>query len=186
MRVLLAAILLATFINAKNRVNINPPHLSQAKIQEYVNKINALRSVSQDCGEFGIKKATHPVKWNYNLYKAAYEHSRDMAMNSLLEHYGSNTKYDLTGKIYGSSNEVLRARANGYKNNDYIGENILYGDYHFGTDEVMESFIEHDEHCPNMMNPRFQDVGVAFYYNPKTGNEFWTVILGVHYVKRYK
>ena len=186
MKKVLIVILLATFANAKSKVNINPPHISQAKIQEYMRKINALRSVSQDCGKFGIKKATHPLRWNNNLYKAAYEHSRDMAMNSMLEHYGSNTKYDLTGKVYGSSDQFLRARANGYWNNDYVGENILYGNYHFSSNEVMESFIQHDEHCPNMMNPRFQDVGVAHYYNPQTGNEFWTVILGVHHVKRYK
>jgi uncharacterized protein YkwD len=171
---------------AKSLVHITPPKISQSKINEYLRAINNARSVSQDCGQFGIKPPARPLKWNYNLYKAAYEHSRDMAMNDFLEHYGSNTKYDLTGKIFGTSDQFLRAKANGYKHNNYVGENILYGNYHFTTQKVVDLFVEHDEHCPNMMNRRFRDVGVAYYYNPQTGNEYWTIVLGVHHVKRYK
>ncbi len=186
MRFLLLFIFLANVTFSKSLVHIQPPKISKAKIQEYLNIINSIRSRSQDCGQFGIKPPAPPVRWNYNLYKAAYEHSRDMAMNDFLEHYGSGTKYDLTGKIYGASDHFLRAKANGYKHNNYIGENILYGNYHFTPRLVMKLFIQHDEHCPNMMNRRFKDVGVAYYYNPQTGNEYWTVLFGVHHVKRYK
>ena len=183
---ILILLLIALSIYAKPKVNITPPPISKAKIDEYLKLINNLRSVSQNCGQFGVKPPAPKLKWSYELYKAAYEHSRDMAMNSFLEHYGSGTKYDLTGKIYGASDHFLRAKANGYKHNNYIGENILYGNYHFTPKLVMKLFIQHDEHCPNMMNPRFRDVGVAYYYNKTTGNEFWTVLLGVHHVKRYK
>jgi len=186
MRALLIVFLSLSIYAKDAKVHINPPPLGSAKIAKFLKLINGARSKVQDCGIYGLKGPAKPLKWNYNLYKAAYEHSRDMAMNSFLEHYGSGTKYDLTGKIYGVSNEKLRARANGYKHNDYVGENILYGNYHFGLKEVVYSFIEHDEHCPNMMNRRFKDVAVAYYYNPKTKREYWTVLLGVHYVKRYK
>jgi uncharacterized protein YkwD len=178
--------LVAVAVGAKSLVHISPPKLSKAKINEYLRIINSARAQTQDCGIYGVKSPAKPLRWNYNLYKAAYEHSRDMAMNDFLEHYGPNTKYDLTGKIYGTSNQFKRARANGYKHNDYVGENILYGNYHFSPQRVVDLFIEHDEHCPNMMNKRFKDVGVAYYYNPQTGNEYWTIVLGVHYVKRYK
>ena len=178
--------LVAVAVTAKSLVHINPPKLSKAKINEYLRIINSARAQTQDCGIYGVKSPAKPLRWNYNLYKAAYEHSKDMAMNDFLEHYGSNTKYDLTGKIYGTSDQFKRARANGYKHNDYVGENILYGNYHFSPQRVVDLFIEHDEHCPNMMNKRFKDVGVAYYYNPQTGNEYWTIVLGVHYVKRYK
>ncbi len=186
MKFILTIAIVITLGMSHSLVKIKPPAISKTRINEYLRLINNIRSVSQDCGKFGIKPPAPPVKWNYNLYKAAYEHSRDMAMNNMLEHYGSGTKYDLTGKIYGASDHFLRARANGYKNNNYIGENILYGNYHFTPALVMKLFVQHDEHCPNMMNPRFKDVGVAYYYNPKTGNEFWTVLFGVHHVKRYK
>jgi uncharacterized protein YkwD len=178
--------LVAVAVGAKSLVHISPPKLSKAKINEYLRIINSARAQTQDCGIYGVKSPAKPLRWNYNLYKAAYEHSRDMAMNDFLEHYGSNTKYDLTGKIYGTSDQFKRSRANGYKHNDYVGENILYGNYHFRPQRVVDLFIEHDEHCPNMMNKRFKDVGVAYYYNPQTGNEYWTIVLGVHYVKRYK
>ena len=178
--------LLSVIIFAKPKVHITPPPISQAQINHYLKIINNIRSKSQDCGIFGIKPPAPKLKWNYDLYKAAYEHSRDMAMNNFLEHYGSGTKYDLTSKVYGRSDHFLRAKANGYWHNNYIGENILYGNYHFTPELVMKLFVEHDEHCPNMMNPRFKDVGVAYYYNKKTGNEYWTVLLGVHHVKRYK
>jgi uncharacterized protein YkwD len=186
MKLFVATVMLFSILQAKPTVKINPPAISQAKISKYLRLINTIRSSSHDCGEFGIKPPAKPVKWNYNLYKAAYEHSRDMAMNSFLEHYGSNTKYDITSKVYGASDHFLRAKANGYKHNNYIGENILDGNYHFTPQLVMKLFIEHDEHCPNMMNRRFKDVGVAYYYNKATGFEYWTVLFGVHHVKRYK
>ena len=182
----LLIILLSISAFAKSKVHITPPPISKAQIKHYLKIINNIRSQYQDCGIYGIKAPAPKLKWNYNLYKAAYEHSRDMAMNNFLEHYGSGTKYDLTSKIYGRSDHFLRAKANGYWHNNYIGENILYGNYHFTPELVMKLFVEHDEHCPNMMNPRFKDVGVAYYYNKKTGNEYWTVLLGVHHVKRYK
>jgi len=185
MKKTLALVLVATALSAKPLVKIKAPAISQAQINTYLRLINNIRSTSQDCGQFGIKPPAKPLKWNYNLYKAAYEHSRDMAMNSFLEHYGSNTKYDLTGKIYGTSDHFKRARAHGYKHNNYIGENILDGNYHFTPALVMKLFVQHDEHCPNMMNNRFKDVGVAYYYNKATGYEYWTVLLGVHHVKRY-
>jgi len=186
MRKLIIFLLFFTLISAKPLVKISPPPISKAKIKHYLSLINTIRAHAQDCGIYGIKPPAKPLKWNYSLYKAAYEHSRDMAMNSFLEHYGSGTKYDLTGKIYGRSDHFLRAKANGYKHNNYIGENILNGNYHFSPKLVMKLFVTHDEHCPNMMNNRFKDVGVAYYYNPKTGFEYWTVLLGVHHVKRYK
>ena len=184
-KVALLFIFMTVVIEAKVIKNYNPPKLPKSQIKKFLYLINKARSKYQDCGVYGVKPPAKPLKWNWQLYKAAYEHSVDMAMNNFLEHYGSNTKYDLTGKIYGVSNQILRAKAHGYKNNDYIGENILYGNYHFSLKEVVDSFIEHDEHCPNMMNPRFKDVAVAYYKNPKTGLEYWTLILGTHYVKRY-
>jgi len=186
-KLLIAVLVTFSALNAKGaKIKFNPPPFPSKKIKEFLYLINKARSVPQDCGIFGVKGPAKPLRWNHNLYKAAYEHSRDMAINDFLEHYGSNTKWDLTSKIYGVSNEKLRARAHGYKHNDYVGENILWGNYHFGLKEVVDSFIEHDEHCPNMMNRRFRDVAAAYYYNPKTGKEYWTVLLGVHYVKRYK
>ena len=186
MKKLLLFLFLSLLINAKSLVHITPPPISKATIAHYLKIINSIRSHYQDCGVYGVKPPAPPLRWNYNLYKAAYEHSRDMAMNSFLEHWGSGTKYDLTGKVYGRSDHFLRAKANGYWHNNYIGENILFGNYHFSPELVMKLFVEHDEHCPNMMNKRFKDVGVAYYYNPKTGREYWTVLLGVHHVKRYK
>jgi len=94
MKKTLALLLITAALSAKPLVKIKAPAVSQAQINTYLKLINNIRSHSQDCGQFGIKPPAKPLKWNYNLYKAAYEHSRDMAMNSFLEHYGSNTKYD--------------------------------------------------------------------------------------------
>jgi len=67
--------------------------------QEYLDVINAARSVEQDCGTKGIKPAADPLIWNDKLYSAAYEHSEDMVESNTFSHNGSGTNSDWTAKI---------------------------------------------------------------------------------------
>jgi len=59
--------------SAKVIENYNPPKIPSKKISEFLYIINKARSRYQDCGIYGVKPPAKPLKWNWKLYKAAYD-----------------------------------------------------------------------------------------------------------------
>lgn len=110
-------------------------------------RINALRAAGTTCGSRGAYTATQALAWDDRLEAAALGHADDMASND----YFSHDSLD-------GSTMVTRIEAQGYTWTA-VGENIAAGQA--TVDSVMQSWQNSDGHCANLMNPDFEDIGVA-------------------------
>jgi uncharacterized protein YkwD len=61
---------------------------------------------------------------------------------------------DLAGR-----SPAQRVRAGGYQEK-LVGENIAYGPK--SIDEVVQGWLESPDHCENIMDPRFAQMGIAY------------------------
>jgi uncharacterized protein YkwD len=109
--------------------------------------INDVRARGTRCGErtFG---PVAPVRLSDTLATVAYGHAIDMAEHNYFEHQ------DLSGR-----SPADRVRAVGYREK-LVGENIAYGPK--SADEVVQGWIDSPDHCENIMDPRFAEMGIAF------------------------
>lgn len=131
---------------------------------ELLYRVNALRAAGAVCGST-IYRATGPLNWNSMLLQAASGHSSDMARSN----YFSHTSPD-------GGTMVQRIAATGYSMSA-AGENIAAGQS--TVEEVMRSWINSPGHCQNLMNPIYEDIGVACVRNDATGyGLYWTMNLG--------
>ena len=81
------------------------------------------------------------------LASVALGHAVDMAENGYFEHR------DLRGE-----SPADRVRAVGYKE-QLVGENIAYGTR--SIDETVQGWLDSPDHCENIMDPRFAEMGLA-------------------------
>lgn len=127
-------------------------NIDQALLLELINKA---RSQGRKCGD-EYNEAVEPLVWNELLERLAYNHSHDMVENNFFDHTGSDgrtlgDRLDSTGYSWGISAENIGL--------GYSDEKTL----------IAEWLNSHD-HCQNIMNGVFTEVGVA-----KDG-EYWTQV----------
>ncbi|TDG13462.1 hypothetical protein E2F43_07945 [Seongchinamella unica] len=136
--------------------------------QSMLDSVNDFRAGTRDCGSRGVFSPAPPLAWNCKLETAARAHSADMANNNFFSHTGSD------GSDLGN-----RATAAGY-NWSALGENIAAGYSSVGT--VLQGWIDSDGHCANLMNPSFDEMGTARYYNASSDyGTYWTQVFGRGY-----
>ena len=124
--------------------------------------LNVARAVARDCHDgLGLVGPSSALKWNDELYAAAYEHSSDLAQSNTFSHHGSGTKYDITGMNNGEKKSQFfeRIESHGYANYYTLGENIAGGQSDIV--EVMEAWLDSPAHCTNIMNDKFKEVAMA-------------------------
>ena len=109
--------------------------------------INEARARGMSCGEKLFAPAP-PVKLSGTLGDVASGHARDMAQHDYFEHQ------DLAGH-----SPADRVRAVGYREK-LVGENIAYGPK--SADEVVQGWLHSPDHCENIMDPRFAEMGIAY------------------------
>ncbi|CAL1521056.1 CAP domain-containing protein [Chitinophaga sp. MM2321] len=119
--------------------------------------VNGLRSRGCNCGDVKMP-AVGPLTWSGLLEKAAYLHSKDMALHQYFDHTG------LDGSTPGT-----RMDAAGYRWNKY-GENIASGQME--EQAVIMGWLSSPQHCKNMMDANFTEVGIGLY------DKDWTMELG--------
>ena len=125
--------------------------------------INAARAAPRNCGEERFEAAA-PLRWNDALTQAALAHSSDMAAHRYFSHTEKN----------GSVVDDRASRA-GYAWRR-IGENIAAGQK--SVAEAVASWLDSPGHCANIMNPGFDEMGLAIAVNPQRGRVYWTQVLG--------
>lgn len=127
-------------------------------------QVNAARSVARSCGARPMK-AAHDLAWSRPLAEAAERHSVDMAARRFFDHVNPD-----------GQRVSQRVSAQGYKWRT-VGENLAGGDT--SVADVIAGWLGSPEHCQNMMNPAYAEVGVACVRQPgsKWGN-YWTMVLG--------
>ena len=148
---------------------------------DFLNAINDARAHDQDCGTEGVFSATTALTWSDELYNAAYEHSKDMAESNTFDHDGSGTATDITAidnSLSRGSYPNERVEYNGYTYS-ITGENIAAGQT--TLDEVIAGWLESDGHCANLMNPDYENVGMAYYKKDgSTYTHYWTQNFAAH------
>ena len=120
---------------------------TQALAARALELVNQVRANGTRCGQrwFG---PTAPVTLSATLATVALGHATDMAEHDYFEHE------DLLGH-----SPAQRVRAAGYAEK-LVGENIAYGPK--SVDEVVQGWLDSPDHCENIMDPRFAQMGIAF------------------------
>jgi uncharacterized protein YkwD len=142
-------------------LNVSIPAISDTLKSEYLTAINTARTSAQNCRSGGSFAATSSVIWNDKLYKASYEHSQDLIASKTFAHEGSGTESDWSGYALGKSSDLVeRSEAYGYEWSR-LGENLAGGTNINTAEEAIDSWLESDNHCANLMNPNFTEIGMA-------------------------
>ena len=126
--------------------------------------INAARAQARMCGK-QAQPATEPLGWNDALASAADTHGRAMASGNFFAHR------DKDGRIPGD-----RAELAGYSAS-LIGENLAAA--HISAQQVLDGWLASPEHCANLMNPQFREMGAAYARDDNSdAGIYWTAVFG--------
>ncbi len=118
---------------------------------EFLSRINQMRHKGCNCGHLFMPPAP-PLTWNADLESAARAHALDMSERNYFSH---------TSKSGWSMSDRAMAAGYGFKGfKSYaVGENIARGQMSIA--EVMNGWLHSEDHCRNLMNPAFKEVGIA-------------------------
>ena len=137
----------------------------QAAGQRVLDLVNQARATPRNCGNRAFNSA-RPVRWNDSLAEASQVHSEDMARYNYFSHSGRD-----------GSDPAQRVERAGYRYRS-IGENIAAGQ--MKPEDAVAGWIKSPEHCANLMNPAFTEMGVAFAVDPRSEmGVYWTQAFGM-------
>ena len=108
--------------------------------------VNEARARGGQCGSQSFGPAP-PLSLSGTLEGVAAGHATDMAVHDYFEHQ------DLSGQ-----SPADRVRAAGYREK-LVGENIAYGPQ--SVEEVVKGWLASPDHCENIMDPRFAQMGIG-------------------------
>jgi uncharacterized protein YkwD len=120
--------------------------------------VNAARARGARCGGRSFSPAP-PVTLSDTLAGVALGHASDMAVHNYFEHQ------DLTGHT-----PADRVRAVGYREK-LVGENIAFGPR--TAEEVVQGWLDSPDHCENIMDPRFAEMGIAYAAGHAKRGLYW-------------
>lgn len=118
-------------------------------------ELKRIRSKSRKCGRKRFK-ATQPMTINCQLLQAATLHAQDLSDTQRLSHQGSD------GSTVGK-----RVKRAGFTWK-IVGENVAQG--HKTASEVANAWLDSPAHCKNIMNAKFDRVGVA------QSGDYWVAV----------
>ena len=133
------------------------------QLQEALRRINAARAHGQRCGWRSMPPAP-PLRWDATLQAVAAGHSRDMARRNYFDHRSPEGR-TIAERVKASSYRFAMA-----------GENLAGGDPTIAS--AVRGWIDSPSHCENMMDARFQEVGVACVGSARSQwGTYWTMVL---------
>ena len=160
-------------------VPFDAPPIDEATKQAYLNAVNAARAVGHTCGEYGYFPPAPPVQWDNAVYRAAYEHSYDMAMSDFFEHDGSGTENDWTAQVLnlGRGSMTEERLRNNRATFEFALENIAGGNGKASTvSGTIELWLNSPGHCSALMYKDGTRIGLAHVSNPNsTYGNYWTL-----------
>ena len=149
---------------------IPPPVTDSGAISARVLElVNAARTQGHRCGPAAYPPVA-PLTRNATLEHAALGHAQDMATFGYMSHTGRD----------GSAPQE-RITNSGYRWSE-AGENLASGIS--SPEAVVEGWLQSPEHCANIMDPAFTQMGVAFAVN--THNDagiYWALEFGRPFTK---
>jgi uncharacterized protein YkwD len=143
---------------------------SKARINaRVIELVNDARSRGARCGRVRYRPAP-PLRAVPELTEAAAKHARDMARRNYFEHRGRDGSEP--------KDRVLRA---GYLPR-LTGENIAFGPE--SAEEVVAGWMNSPGHCANIMDERFEHIGVALAAGRGRGRIYWVQEFGAPITRR--
>jgi uncharacterized protein YkwD len=126
--------------------------------------INSARASARRCGP-ALLPPVPPLTRNATLEHAAQDYAQDMATFNYLDH---------TGRDGTAPHE--RITRSGYRWSE-TGENLASG---MATpDAVVDGWLRSPEHCSNIMDPAYTQMGVGFAVNPHSDfGTYWALEFG--------
>jgi uncharacterized protein YkwD len=112
---------------------------------------NRARAQARRCGSTP-HAATGPLVPSAKLSQVALAYAREMARGQFMDHTGRD-----------GSSPAQRISRSGYRWSE-VGENLASGIMR--PEEVIGGWLSSPEHCANLMDPLFREMGVAFAVNP--------------------
>jgi uncharacterized protein YkwD len=128
-----------------------------------VELVNVARRNGRRCGSVRFAAAP-PLSVSRQLNDAAADHARDMARRKFFEHEGRDGSQP--------KDRVIRA---GYQPR-LTGENIAYGPE--SAEEVVAGWLASPGHCANIMDARFEDIGVGLSTGRNRKQIYWVQDFG--------
>lgn len=126
--------------------------------------VNKARAEARTCGDQRFGEAP-PLRWDAKLAQAALAHSRDMAKRNYFRHEGPQ-----------GATVSDRAKKAGYTWRT-VGENIATGQG--SPQKVVSGWLASPQHCSNIMQAGFEEMGAAYFVNPKSDTTiYWTQVFG--------
>ena len=123
--------------------------------------VNAARGSGRRCGAKFFSPVP-PLTLDSALTRAALEHARDMAAHGEFDHRGHD-----------GSTPAERVRRAGYGEYALVGENIAAGV--LTPNDVTAGWLASPAHCENIMDGRFDQIGIAYAANPNlAAGLYWT------------
>ena len=127
-------------------------------------QVNQARQSARRCGDADYEPAP-ALRWSDPLAAAALAHSEDMARQGYFSHA------DRDGRQVDA-----RAAEQGYRFT-HVGENIAAGQG--AVEQVMAGWLASPEHCANIMEPAYTEMGAAYALNPEGEIPIvWTQVFG--------
>ncbi len=128
-----------------------------------VELVNVARSHGRKCGSVRFAAAP-PLSSSGKLNDAADRHARDMARRKFFDHRGADGSQP--------KDRVMRA---GYQPR-LTGENIAFGPE--SAEEAVAGWLASPGHCANIMDSRFQHIGVGLAVGRGRGRIYWVQDFG--------
>jgi uncharacterized protein YkwD len=133
--------------------------------REVLARVNEARATGHRCGSRSYLPAA-PLQLSGRLSRVALEHSTEMARAGSLEHQGRD-----------GSSPTDRVRRAGY-GAQLVGENIAGGVP--TAAEVVNGWLASSDHCANIMDRRFTEMGLAYAVAPSSPLEiYWTQLFAL-------
>jgi uncharacterized protein YkwD len=135
--------------------------------EEVLLLVNENRSQPANCGVEGMFAAAAPLTMNPILRCSSRLHSLDMFDRDFFDHTNPD-----------GVDPFDRMQEVGFVGNA-MGENIAQGQV--TPEQVMDSWMDSDGHCANVMSPNFSVIGVGFHPGAGQrglGSNYWTQNFG--------
>jgi len=126
--------------------------------------INQARASARRCGATPFAPAP-PLVLNATLEHAAAQYALDLASHGYLDHTGRD-----------GSSPAQRITRSGYRWHE-VGENLARGI--MTPEDAVAGWLHSPEHCANLMDPAFRQMGVAYAVNPRNdAGVYWALEFG--------
>ena len=126
--------------------------------------LNSLRHGMHSCRAEAPHDAG-PLRWDDRLAASALGYAEELAQRDTVSHEG----------------QVLRTLSQRLRASGYAmrlgGENLAAGQS--DLEDVLQQWLASPDHCANLMQPEFEDVGLACVNGPGRYQYYWVLHLGL-------